>query len=73
MKPIANIVHAEPYEKGGEKKYKYTTVGTLLKNDKGVSIKLNSIPVSFNGWLNCYPLKDGEGNAITDLDDDLPF
>ena len=52
---IKNIVHTTTYEKNGEQKKKYTTVGTLfVYDDGGMSIKLGSIPVNFDGKLSVY-------------------
>jgi len=52
---IKNIVHTTTYEKNGEQKKKYTTVGTLfVYDDGGMSIKLGSIPVNFDGKLAVY-------------------
>ena len=50
-----NIVHTSTYEKDEQQKKKYTTVGTLfVYDDGGMSIKLDSIPVGFDGKLAVY-------------------
>lgn len=63
MKKIRDVVYAEKYTaSNGEEKTKYTNCGSLLERDDGsLSIKLESIPVGFSGWLNCYDPKPKDG------------
>ena len=42
----------------GEKKKRYLNVGVVLQGDKGLSLKLEALPVNFNGWINFYEPKD---------------
>ena len=50
-----NIVHTTTYQKDGQEKKKYTTVGTLfIYDDGGMSIKMDAIPVGFDGKLAVY-------------------
>jgi len=52
---IKNIVHTSEYQKNGETKKKYTPVGTLfVYDDGGMSIKMDAIPVGFDGKLAVY-------------------
>jgi len=54
-----NLVHTTTYEKNGEQKKKYTNVGTLFIYDDGnMGIKLDSIPVNFDGKLAVYDRDD---------------
>ena len=54
-----DIVHTTTYEKNGESKKKYTNVGTLtVFDDGGLGIRLDSIPVNFDGKLSVYEKKD---------------
>jgi len=54
-----NLVHTTTYEKNGEQKKKYTNVGTLfIYDDGGMGIKLDSIPVNFDGKLAVYDRED---------------
>lgn len=67
----------------GEKKPKYITVGAVLESDKGMSLKLESMPVGFNGWINFYQPKPKEEkeqrekqsakSSFSNMDDDIPF
>ncbi len=57
MAKIMNLVHSEKVE--GREKPIHTKVGILMVKDDGrMSIKLNFIPVNFNGWLNVYEQQD---------------
>jgi len=70
----------------GQEKNRYVTVGrAFIRDDKSVSIKVDSMPVGpeFSGWLNLYDLdEDRQGQAPAraapapapaPVDDDLPF
>jgi hypothetical protein len=70
----------------GQEKNRYVTVGrAFIREDKSVSIKVDSMPVGpeFSGWLNLYDLdEDRQGQAPAraapapapaPVDDDLPF
>lgn len=67
MKKSKDIVYAEKYtDRSGEEKTRYTNCGSLLERDDGsLTIKLETIPVGFSGWLNCYEPKPRDGNAST--------
>lgn len=51
----------------GQEKNRYVTVGrAFIREDKSVSIKVDSMPVGpeFSGWLNLYDLdEDRQGQA----------
>lgn len=59
-----NVVRVEK-RKDSDKK-RYTNVGILLvKDDGGMSIKLNAVPCGdWDGWLSCYPYKEDDGGAF---------
>lgn len=62
--------------KQGEEKKNYVTVGKLLTNEeKGiVSVKMECIPVWWDGRANVYPIKEKEGSSFnSDPTGDLPF
>jgi len=57
MKKTHDVVFAgEKYtDRNGEEKTRFVNVGALFARDDGsMCIKLESIPVGFTGWLNCY-------------------
>ena len=68
------------YMKDGEEKARWHTMGNCFENDKGqLSIKIDSIPVNFDGWISLFAPKDKaqggnqtQGNADALLDD-IPF
>lgn len=62
-----------------DKKY-YTNIGRVIETNKGLSIKLDVIPIGWNGWASFYtpkdkaqPEKKQDSGRIEDLDSDLPF
>ena len=66
----------------GNEKNRYITVGkAFLRDDKSVTIKIDSMPVGseFSGWLNLYDLdedrqqKPAAQAAAAPADSDLPF
>jgi hypothetical protein len=63
MKKIKDVVYSERYTAAsGEEKTRYTNCGSLLQRDDGsMTIKLETIPVGFTGWLNCYDPKPRDG------------
>lgn len=44
----------------GTEKKRYTNIGVVFESDKGMSIKLESIPVGWDGWANFYEPKGRE-------------
>lgn len=61
----------------GQEKSRYANLGVVLENERGaLSIKLESIPVGWDGWayLNEPRPRDGERPAPKKRDDDqVPF
>jgi len=70
-------------DRNGEEKTKWHQMGVCFENDKGqLSMKIDSIPVGFDGWVSLFEPKPKEpiagksssinaGNSIQD--DDIPF
>ena len=64
MKKSHDAVYAgEKYtDRDGNEKTRFVNVGALLERDDGsLTMKLESIPVNFNGWINFYPPKPKDG------------
>ena len=56
----AVVVTGEYEDRNGQKKKRYLNVGVVLEGDKGLSMKLEALPVNFNGWINFYEPKRRE-------------
>jgi len=62
----AVVVVGEYVAADGTPKKKYKNVGAVLVNDKGQeSLKLDLLPVEFNGWINFYEPKEHAQGAPT--------
>lgn len=64
----------------GEEKTKWHKCGVVIDNGKGLSLKLESLPIGFDGWLNLWEPKPKEEAAkpdparhFDDMRDEIPF
>lgn len=67
----------------GEEKTKWINCGAIIKTKNGLSLKLESIPVEFNGWLSLFEPKADDakgrapyaasGDADPNIEDRIPF
>ena len=90
MKPIKKAVCTvgKYTDRNGQEKNQYVTVGKLMKREDGsVCLKMDSVPVNFNGWINFYDLEENRpqqnANGMEQAraaaqpgdyqDDDIPF
>lgn len=86
LKKTHDAVYAgEKYtDREGNEKTRYVNVGALFARDDGsLTMKLESLPIGFNGWINFYEPKprDGEQRSqrqvtqkpVDDFGDDTPF
>jgi hypothetical protein len=81
MKKAFDIVVTQEYESKGEKKKRYINIGSAFDGDKGMSIKIESIPLGWNGWASLYVPKPRESNEtrhnenapVDGIDSDVPF
>ena len=48
-------------DKDGNEKSRYTNIGVVLETSKGLSLKLESIPVGWDGWAGLYEPKPEQG------------
>jgi hypothetical protein len=89
MKKTHDAVYAgEKYtDRDGNEKTRYINVGALFTRDDGSqTMKLESLPIGFNGWINFYEPRPKEGEQRQERsrpqrstgeaqmkDDDIPF
>lgn len=78
MRKVYDVVATVGKRKDG--KPNYVKVGVVLEGDKGLSMKLETLPMGneWNGWLNFYEPKprNGEQSAqqsSADPSDPIPF
>ena len=60
MKVVKDLIATvgEYKDANGETKKRYQKAGVLMVNDKGEQVvKINTIPINFNGWLSLYEPK----------------
>jgi len=74
----AVVVTGEYQDRQGNTKKRYLTVGAVLEGDKGLSLKLEALPVNFSGWINFYePRQKEEAQSRqkdpADFNDDIPW
>ena len=84
MKQFKKVVasNGKYTDANGNEKNRYITVGkAFLRDDKSVTIKIDSMPVGgeWNGWLNLYDLDEerqqkpaGQAAPVA-ADSDIPF
>jgi hypothetical protein len=72
-KLIYDAVATIRYVQGGEEKKRYQKMGVVFEGDKGMNIKIESIPVNWDGWISLYEPKPKEGAAKTAAKKDAGF
>ena len=67
-------------DRNGEEKTRWLKMGVCFESDKGLSIKIDSMPVGFDGWMSLMTPKPREDKhedkptkQLNDLDEDIPF
>lgn len=74
-----DVVVGQKYKSGNEEKTRWVNIGVILQNDKGFSLKLESIPVNWDGWASLFEPKDDKKPAPRgrtpgeDDDGDVPW
>jgi hypothetical protein len=61
MGKVYDAVVTQRYEKNGESKNRYINVGAVFSGEKGMSLKLDSLPIGFDGWIQFYEPRDNNG------------
>lgn len=49
-----DAVVSQRYTQNGEEKKRYINVGAVFEGERGLSLKLDAIPVGFDGWIQFY-------------------
>lgn len=44
-------------DRDGNDKNRYTNIGVVIETDKGLSLKLEAVPVGWDGWAGLYEPK----------------
>ena len=60
----------------GKDKPRYINLGSVIETDKGLCMKMESVPVGWNGWANFYepkPKADKPKQSNEDIESDIPF
>lgn len=65
----------------GEEKPNWVKMGVCFESDKGLSLKIDNIPVGWDGWVSMFPpkpretinLKDDPFADLIHAKDDIPF
>jgi len=66
----------------GEEKPNWIKVGAVFETSNGLSMKMEAVPVGFDGWISFFepkPKQSGAGNPVPSgaglagLPDDIPF
>ena len=77
MKKTHNLkVAGGTYQKDGQEKTRWLTIGGMLQGDGKTKLKLDTIPVGeFDGWVQCFPVEDRRDTPAghEDFNDDVPF
>jgi hypothetical protein len=75
MRKIYDAVCSSKYkDKQGNEKTRYTSVGAVFEGDKGMSLKLESLPINFSGWISFYEPKERQRKEPEDqFDSDIGF
>lgn len=71
-------------DRNGQTKKRYLNVGAVFENDKGLSLKIDALPLGkdWNGWIAFYPPKDRDGGSApkvaatapaSEFNDDIDF
>ena len=73
-----DVCYLQPGKNEGDKGY-WRQMGVVLENDKGMFLKLENIPVGWNGFASFFTPKPKEGKADSgikrnsDPQEDVPY
>ncbi len=47
----------------GQEKQKWIRCGNMIETKNGPTIKLDNLPITFDGWLHLFDVKEKDGDA----------
>lgn len=50
-------------DRDGNEKNRYTNIGVILETKNGLSLKLEAVPVGWDGWAGLYEPKERDGGT----------
>ncbi len=50
-------------DNSGQEKNRYTNIGVVLETKHGLSLKMEAVPVGWDGWAGLYEPKERESSA----------
>lgn len=67
-------------DRNGDEKARWLKLGVCFESEKGLSIKLDSVPINFDGWMTLMTPKPKENTngiiqtrSVNNMDEDIPF
>jgi len=64
----------------GEEKPNWVKMGVVFESEKGLSLKIESVPIGWDGWASLFVPKPKEKSndpfaevSLSKMDDDIPF
>ena len=67
-------------DRNGDEKARWLKLGVCFESEKGLSIKLDSVPINFDGWMSLMTPKPKENSngviqtrSINNMEEDIPF
>lgn len=83
MPKIYDIVATtgEYQTRDGQTKKRFTNIGAVFQTKNGMSMKLESVPIGWNGWASFYEPKEraqpqerrSSGSGVFGANEDIPF
>jgi hypothetical protein len=78
-----DVVVGQSYTRNGEEKTKWLNIGAVIETERGLSLKLETVPLGWDGWAKLFEPKPREeqpkpANAVPQdtgapFNDDIPF
>lgn len=70
-------------DRDGNEKTRWQKCGILIEKDGRLSVKLEALPIGFDGWLSCFeprqddkpqrPKQRQDDGSVGGMSDDIPF